>query len=298
MPIKAYDSIEKAIKGCFGEDTSINSSRSVIGGDINTTQILSLSNGDEVFVKINTIKNKGFFDAEEEGLAAIAGTDTIGTPKLYCKGTDEKKGISFLMMEPVKGVQNKDTWLIMGHEFADMHMAGTVGFVEGGKYGFIHDNYIGATKQINTPKENWIDFFRECRLEPQIRMAQDAFDRYTLKDMLKLMDGLDDILIEPDNPSLLHGDMWGGNHMIGSSGRAILIDPAVYVGHSEADMAFTELFGSMPRDFYRGYYEKIEKQPGYEDRKDLYNLYHLLNHYNLFGGSYLSSVIRTVRHYI
>ena len=298
MPLKAYDSIEEAIRGCFGEDVEIDSSRSVIGGDINTTKLLSLSNHDEVFVKINTIKNKGFFDAEEEGLTAIASTDTIGTPRLYCKGTDTKKGISFLMMEPVKGFENKDTWRIMGHEFADMHMADTSDFAGSGKYGFIHDNYIGASKQINTVKDSWIDFFRECRLEPQIRMAQSAFDKDILKDMLKLMDGLDDILMEPDNPSLLHGDMWGGNHMIGRNGKAILIDPAVYVGNSEADMAFTELFGSMPYDFYKGYYEKVEKQPGYEDRKDLYNLYHLLNHYKLFGGSYLSSVIRTVRHYI
>ena len=298
MPLKAYDSIEEAIKGCFGKDTGIESIRNVIGGDINTTQILSLSNKDEVFVKINTIKNKGFFDAEEEGLTAIASTHTIGTPKLYCKGTDKDKGISFLMMEPVNGFQNKDTWLNMGHEFADMHLADTSGFAGKGKYGFIHDNYIGASKQINTPKDSWIEFFRQCRLEPQVRMAGDAFDKEILRDMLKLMDRLDDILIEPDRPSLLHGDMWGGNHMIGSDGKAILIDPAVYVGHAEADMAFTELFGSMPFDFYRGYYEKIEKQPGYEDRKDLYNLYHLLNHYNLFGGSYLSSVKRTVRYYI
>ena len=105
-------------------------------------------------------------------------------------------------------------------------------------------------------------------------------------------------MIEPKFPSLLHGDLWSGNAMPDRKGKPMLIDPAVYVGHHEADLAMTELFGGFPSTFYNAYYEIIPKESGYEDRRDIYNLYHLLNHLNLFGKSYLASVRRILRHYV
>ena len=268
--VAEYDSLDEAVKACQGK---------------------------KYFLKTNTIGNRSCIDAEEEGLNAIARTQTIATPEIYCKGTDRSKGISFLMTELIEeGTKRDDTWIRMGHEFADMHMADASGFVSGGKYGFLHDNYIGATKQINTPKDGWIDFYRECRLEPQVRMAGSALDPY-MKDIIRLMDRLDDLLTEPESPSLLHGDMWGGNHLVGPDGSVVLIDPAAYVGHAEADMAMTVMFSPLPRDFYRGYHEKIPVEDGYEDRKDVYNLYHFLNHFNLFGGSYLAGALRIVRRF-
>ena len=115
-----------------------------------------------------------------------------------------------------------------------------------------------------------------------------------MKRIGRFLDHIDEILVEPEYPSLLHGDLWAGNVITGNDGRAWLIDPAVYVGHAEADIAMTELFGGFPPAFYDAYQERIPLQPGYERRRDVYNLYHLVNHLNMFGRMYLSEVKRIV----
>ena len=296
--LKSYNSVEEAVRECFGNHVTVEKCIDRFGGDINEAQILYLSNKERVFLKSNTIKNRAFFDAEEEGLTAIAATKTIATPKLICKGTDERKSVSFLMMEVIEGGgPGRSAYTTLGYEFASLHQADTESFVRGGQYGFWHDNFIGASVQINTPKESWIDFFRECRLEVQIKMAEKILDKETLKAALRLLDSLDLYLTEPSQPSLLHGDMWGGNYMMNNAGKAVLIDPAAYVGCAEADMAMTEMFRPMPGDFYKAYYEKNPMGEGYNDRKDLYNLYHWLNHLNLFGGGYYDAVVRIIRRY-
>ena len=298
MSINSYDSLDKAIRGCFGDDVRLGRNTRMLPSDINSTKVVELTNGKSVFLKCNSIRNAAFFDAEEEGLNAMAKTNTVDTPKLYCKGTDKKLNMSFLMMELIEtGAENKRSQGIFGQSLANMHLADASEFVKGGKYGFISDNFIGATKQINTPKDSWIDFFRECRLEPQIRMAQKGLTPI-MKDVYKLLDRLDDLLEEPEHPSLLHGDMWGGNHLYDRNGGVVLIDPAVYVGHYEADIAMTEMFQPFPTIFYENYQGKIPRQEGFVDRKDIYNLYHLLNHMNLFGGGYLHSVKAVLRRYI
>ena len=299
MGIRSYDSIEEAISGCFGEDVIISDSTYVSGGDINNASCLCLSNKKKVFVKSNSISKKAFFDAEEEGLLAIDATGAIGIPKLLCKGVDREQGISFLMMEMIESQRGlRDTMTEFGHRLADMHNADTSCFVSDGRFGFDHDNFIGATKQINAPQNSWIDFFRQCRLEPQLRMASDHFDRSVIRDAVAFLDRLDDILTEPDHPSLLHGDLWSGNYIVDGNGRVLLIDPAAYVGNAEADIAMTELFGRFPDGFYRAYYEKNPLQDGYEDRRQIYNLYHLTNHLNLFGRGYLEPVIGIIRKFI
>ncbi len=298
MGLKSYDSLKAAVCACFGSDVGIADSTSVSGGDINRAACLLLSNGERVFVKSNTLENKSFFEAEEAGLAAIASAGKIATPKLICKGCDPGSGTSFLMMEMIDPARPvRDYWEVFGRELAALHLADTEKLVPGGRYGFTGDNYIGATEQINTPKDTWTAFFRECRLEPQFRMAENCFDSALLKDILKLLDRIEDILIEPERPSLIHGDLWSGNIMTGHDGKAMLIDPAAYAGCAEADLAMTELFGRLPDVFYRSYDEVYHIQPGYEGRRDLYNLYHLLNHLNLFGSGYLMSVINTVKRY-
>ena len=299
MMLKEYDSIENAINGCFGQEVKIDGRSHVSGGDINDSFCLRLSNGQDVFVKANTIGNRSFFDAEEAGIGAIASTNTIGTPKLLCKGVDRDKGMSFLMMEMIpRTPMKKGFFTTFGRELAAMHLSDTASFVSGGSFGFDSDNFIGASKQINSPRDKWIDFFRECRLEPQIRMAEGYLDHTMLKNISGLLERLDKILVEPEKPSLLHGDLWSGNFITGTDGKAWLIDPAVYVGHAEADLAMTELFGRLPDEFYREYMSVYPIQQGYRYRRDLYNLYHMLNHLNLFGRSYLPSVMDIIRRYI
>ncbi len=137
------------------------------------------------------------------------------------------------------------------------------GLVSDEKYGFDCDNYIGRRRQINTAHDSWISFFRECRLEPQFRDADRYFEREDRRRIGRFLDHLDEILVEPEYPSLLHGDLWSGNVIAGNDGLACLIDPAVYVGHAEADLAMTELFGGFPESFYAAYKEAAPLQPGF-----------------------------------
>ena len=154
------------------------------------------------------------------------------------------------------------------------------------------------TKQSQYCEMSSISFFREQRLAPQFKAADSYFIKEDRAKITKLLDNLDRFLIEPEQPSLLHGDLWSGNVMCGSDGKAMLIDPACYIGHREADLAMTELFGGFPQSFYDAYKEAFPLQPGYEERRDLYNLYQLLNHLNLFGPTYLEPVLSIISEYV
>lgn len=296
LSVKKYPSLNSALKGIYGEDTEILRRRPVSGGDINRAYRLDLSNGDSLFMKENYAENLSFFIRECEGLEAIRMTAAISVPKALAYGLDGKS--AFLLMECVEqGRSIADFYEDFGRRLYGMHRADCASFVIGGNYGFLNDNYIGAGYQDNTPEDSWKDFFRNRRLLPQIRRAEGYFDAADRKKLDRLLQKLDDILEEPEKKALLHGDLWSGNYMCGPEGRAWLIDPAVYVGHPEADIAMTELFGGFPAAFYKGYFGG-KKPKAYEDRRDIYNLYHLLNHLNLFGGSYYGSVMRIVYHYV
>lgn len=298
-PLPHFPSLKAALTTLFGNEAKVVRSTSVAGGDINAACRLELSDGTHIFMKSNAKKNLPFFTAEAAGLDAIARTGAIGTPQLLCSGTDEDKGgFSFLLMEWIQGGSRLTRyWETFAQQLAAMHRASTEEFVAGGRYGFGQDNYIGAGEQVNTARDSWITFFRDCRLEPQFKRARHYLGTADLKKMDRLLDHLDEFLVEPEKPSLLHGDLWAGNVITGNDGKAWLIDPAVYVGHAEADIAMTELFGGFSREFYAAYREAGLLQPGYDSRRDLYNLYHLLNHLNLFGRSYLSSVRRIIDQY-
>ena len=284
------------IRRFFGTGTTIAGMRRVSGGDINEAYLLVLSDGQRVFLKENAKKNAGFFRTEQEGLAAIRKTGTIRVPGVWEAGTAGDR--SFLLMEYLEEAPaKKDFWEVFGRQLARMHKADASEWTPGGKYGFTQDNYIGAGSQVNAVRTSWIAFFRECRLEVQFLRALEYFDASGRKAMQSLLDHLDRYLTEPAFPSLLHGDLWGGNYVRGPEGYACLIDPAVSVGHAEADLAMTELFGGFAPAFYDAYRGENEIRPGYSDRRDLYNLYHLLNHLNLFGGSYYSAVMRIVKRY-
>lgn len=293
---KEYRSVSEAIQDIFGNNISVGGMCPVSGGDINEAYACTLSDGSKIFMKSNRRKNIDFFRKESAGLLAIKQTNTIKTPDALGLGEDEDRSFLFLsFIEPKNQVPS--FYEDFGRKLALFHSAAAESFVSGGKFGFIHDNYIGAGYQVNSPRDTWIEFFRDCRLKPQFTRAERYFDRGMIRKAESLMEKLDKFIIEPDMPSLLHGDLWSGNYMTGSDGEAWLIDPAVYVGHAEADIAMTELFGGFGRDFYAAYREAKPIAPDYEDRKEIYNLYHLLNHLNLFGGGYLYSVQRIIERY-
>ena len=289
-------SLEDALAIQFGNNTRIAKTRRIHGGDINQAFELELQDGMCLFLKANTKEHLSFFTAEAAGLAAIAGTDTIRTPEILGKGTvEEDGGYSFLLMEFGGEKQRRhDFWETFACELAAMHQAGTDGLVPGGNYGFFQDNYIGASRQQNTAYGSWIPFFCNCRLKPQLQKAAHYCNPGVKEKIPVLLGRAKEILIEPDKPSLLHGDLWSGNFITGKDHTAWLIDPAAYVGHAEADLAMTELFGGFPKAFYDAYQTAAPLAPGYKSRRDLYNLYHLLNHLNLFGKSYLPSVERMI----
>ena len=291
-----YKTPEEAISGIFGNDMRIAGKNQVYGGDINQSYKLTLSDGSPVFMKSNAPKNLSFFEAEAAGLEALRQTGTIGVPKVLGMGADKK--ISFLLLEYLEAAPRINRYLeVFGRELAALHRADCSQLTENGRFGFSADNYIGATPQKNTPMMGWVDFFRECRLLPQFRMADRYFDTKTRQLCTKLLDHLDDYLPEPEFPSLLHGDLWSGNAAPGPDGKAWIFDPAAYVGHYEAELAMTELFGGYREEFYLAYSEVNPIDSGYRDRRDVYNLYHLLNHLNLFGSSYLGSVKQILNRY-
>lgn len=297
-----YDSLKEALEAAFGPGVEVTDRVPASGSDLNEVWHLHLSNGDVLFLKTNAFAKWKYFTAEEAGLSAIHSTNTIAVPHCFGCGTATGCGFqgqfSFLLMEQLESAPRRENfWETFAEELSEMHRAPTEGFVPGGVYGFREDNVIGTTKQVNTPKDSWVDFFRENRLEFQFKMAYDYFGSSEKKDFDSILNRLETLLPEPDYPSLLHGDLWGGNFMTGPDGKAWLIDPAVYVGHREADLAMTELFGGFSGTFYDAYFEAASIGKDYRERRDLYNLYHLLNHLNLFGGSYYGSVVNTLRRY-
>lgn len=284
-----FESLRSALAELSGsEEYSV---QPVFGGDINRAFRLT-ANGRNIFMKANRKENEAFFASETAGLDAIRKTETICVPETLGRGTDGRYG-AFLLLEWCEGRQSRKFFENFGHQLAAMHRAETSKIVK--KYGFPEDNFIGAGKQENTPEESWVVFFRDHRLKPQFQRADSWFESSDRKEIRHLLDHLEDYLPEPAFPSLLHGDLWSGNYLVGNDGEAWLIDPAVYVGHAETDLAMTELFGGFPQRFYGAYNEVNPIDSGYRERRDLYNLYHLLNHLNLFGGGYLGSVREILR---
>ena len=296
--LKHYDSLEDMLKKLLGNNAALIRRERISGGDINEASGLMLQDGSRVFLKSNTKDRASLFTSEAAGLRAIGETNTIRVPKILGSGVLEREGRSFLLLEFVESRGKiSGYWETFAQELAAMHRTQAGKYAPGGKFGFENDNFLGSGRQENTPKDSWTEFFRECRLRPCFRKTGEYFSRDEKKRIERLLDRLDRYLTEPEQPSLVHGDLWGGNFITGSDGKAWLIDPAAYVGNAEADIAMTELFGGFSPVFYRAYKEAGLLKPGYEERRNLYQLYHLLNHLFLFGQGYLPSVLSVLYRY-
>ena len=272
----------------------IKSTSSVSGGCIADSRKLQLESGKVFFLKQLRGSSSGAFDAEVSGLKELRKSGSVNVPKVVCKGPD------FLLLQWIEAgySRSNSSMEMLGRQFAKLHR------YRGKKFGFSDDNLLGDSPQSNKPSKegslNWAVFYAENRLEFQTSLA--VKNGYVTPEMRNLMDNLikkvpDLISGTEEEPSLLHGDLWSGNYLIDKMGIPWLIDPAVYYGHREADLAMTSLFGGFSNTFYSAYKSAYPISQGYAEREPLYQLYHLLNHLNLFGTGYYGQVISILKRY-
>jgi fructosamine-3-kinase len=270
--------IERLISAATGSPFRIAGSRSIGGGCIHDARGLTGKDGRRFFIKQNAAAHLPAFEAEAASLRAMAATRTIRVPAPI--GTWETAGRALLILEylPIGNPVVRD-WARMGAQLARMHQS------TADTFGWDHDNWIGSSPQINTRDADWIAFTANCRLLPQIGWARRRGLKLGQAD--QLVNRLPDFFRDYSPlPSLLHGDLWAGNAGFLEDGTPVVFDPASYYGDREADLAMTELFGGFPESFYDGYESVWPLDPGYAVRKDLTILYHVINHFNLFGGGY------------
>ncbi|MBT1701110.1 fructosamine kinase family protein [Fulvivirgaceae bacterium PWU4] len=262
------------------------------GGCINHGGRLKTRTGD-LFLKWNdAAKFPGMFIAEAKGLKLLRNAGDIYIPEVITEGV--AGSLQFLVLEFVEEHPQAGTyWTDLGQQLANLHKHTAP------TYGLDHANYIGSLPQQNTRTEKWTDFFITQRLEAQVKLALDRgkINVDTVMLFSILYNKLGDLLPE-EKPCLLHGDLWSGNLITNDKGRPCLIDPAVYYGHREAEIAFTTLFGGFSDEFYNSYHEAFALAPGYAERFDIYNLYPLMVHVNLFGGGYVSQVVSILRQWV
>ncbi|MBR9920579.1 MAG: fructosamine kinase family protein [Bacteroidetes bacterium] len=262
----------------------IESFNSVSGGDINQAFLLQTKHK-PYFLKFNRNPDAiHWFIGEKNGLEAIEENGEIKVPKvLEIKSVDEG---AILLMEFIEsGFRDASFWERFGRQLARLHKAPQ------NYFGFPENNFIGSLPQSNAKADNWSAFYQTQRLEPQIHMARDQqllsdADVKKFESLYKAIAGI----CPEEPPSLIHGDLWSGNYLCGPTGTPYLIDPATSYSHREMDIAMTRLFGGFNRDFYKHYENEYPLQPGFESRLEIYQLYYLLVHLNLFGSGYYRQV--------
>jgi protein-ribulosamine 3-kinase len=283
--------IANKIEECLGEP--LVSSKSVGGGCIADSRTVETKSGQSYFLK--TLSGApGMFLMEANGLKELAKANAIRIPTVILADHD------FLLLENIQpGGKSKSFFEDFGAAFATMHRYTQK------EFGFYEDNYIGATPQLNCAegkqKTSWAEFYYQKRILQQLRFAEK--NGYATKELVKGINLLEHkiesvIKGSRESPALLHGDLWGGNYMSDEQGNAVLIDPAVYYGHREADLAMTKMFGGFTAAFYQAYQETYPLPDGWEYRQGLYLLYHYLNHLNLFGRGYYGECIHLLYKYV
>ena len=297
VPTSVLQGVESALEARSGKAVRISGTAPVGGGCINPSAKLEADTGEHYFLKWNSASPPEMFHAEADGLRGLAAPGVLRVPEFLGqggKGSSVEPGWLLLEFIP-QGRPSPDYGRCLGEGLAEIHASALTipDPEEGAPYGWRQDNFIGSLPQENDPSDDWITFWRERRLDPQLRMARDRghFTGRGGQVMDRLLDHLEEVMAgsEAEGPALLHGDLWSGNYFAGPAGEPVLIDPAVYRGAGEVDLAMMELFGSFPQGFREGYGSRRELAPEYDAfRRDLYQLYYLLVHVNLFGGSYVN----------
>lgn len=282
--------LPEALKSSIQEQLGLGIRKAipVHGGDINRAARIELESGKSVFVKWNASAPDQMFATEAKGLQLLGSTDTeLVIPSVILQSD------SFLVLEWVSEDEAKnDTSFEFGRQLARLHRNSSDSF------GLDHDNFIGRLRQRNNRHSNWPDFFAIERIEPQVKMGIESgkLTRSVLKNAEHMYRRLGSVFPN-EQPALLHGDLWSGNYMFTQAGKTSIYDPAVYFGHREMDLAMTRLFGGFSANFYEGYQAEYPLEEGFELRKDLYNLYPILVHANLFGGSYCRQAENIINRY-
>ncbi|SMD36414.1 Fructosamine-3-kinase [Reichenbachiella faecimaris] len=274
--------LNEAVRQLFQTETDANTIKPIGGGCIHQAGVFQ-HNHQNYFIKWNSNASE-MFEAETKGLVLLKNTNSIDVPEVIGQGA--VGNIDYLCLEYIESRQTSpDFWESFGQGLAELHKH------TANSFGLGHDNFIGSLRQINKKHLDWTDFFINERLIPQLKMARDkGFIDDQVNAKFDLLFKKLPHLIPNERPSLLHGDLWSGNFLVGDQGQPVIFDPAAYYGHREAEIAFTGLFGGFDDRFYENYETAYPLQPGYKERVGIFNLYPLLVHVNLFGLAYLSQV--------
>ena len=284
----AWGTIAQAIEAAGHAGFSATHVSPVTGGSIHAAWRLGDTHR-SFFAKTGDGHEGPMFAAEAAGLQAIAATRAVHAPRVVCQGTSDRE--SFLVLEALElGALDAAAGRRLGVALARMHAT------TGPAYGWQADNFIGRTPQRNEMHESWPHFFAHRRLRPQLALAREnGMDRALVAQGLEVADRIGALFLDyRPLASLLHGDLWSGNAGRMQDGEPAIFDPACYWGDRETDLAMAELFGGFPDAFFAAYREAWPLDGGYERRKPAYNLYHILNHYNLFGAAYLGQAQRMI----
>ena len=276
------------------KNKEIKNIRELSGGSASDCFQVFLSNGEVYFLKkLNSDEGKGVFKKEADGLKKLDQAFGISTPKVHFFDED------ILILDYIEsGIENDKSWFRLGAGLARIHL------IKADFFGLNYDNYIGKTVQTNTPvsfknKKSWGEFFFKNRIGFQLDLMLKKGKSEKYRTLAFMIRNLEEKIIEKissdENPSLIHGDLWSGNVIFDLEKKPILIDPAIYFGNREVEFGMITLFGGFDKSFFKGYFHEYPLENGWEKRVQIYQLYHLLNHLNLFGDSYYNSIIKLVK---